>query len=313
MDNVLKIAKKNNALTDGYIPKTGKEVLSDKLLNALVYKYEHEGTTFKMSLADVRRLLGLKSDSRKDNERIYKAFRTLGTGIEMRNFDYGGKGIKWATGVFCLATVYKERQNYVEIVIDERTVSFLKQKYGYTAIDIDICNRFRSKFGLAVFEKIYLRYESLPNNDEDDVGYVSKDLDTLNKIFDTNYNTPSEMLRSINRGLREINKITGEIITCYYDKTEKVFVFSWKQKKRYLKSLSTFKKYIRKKYMPYHDDRLNKDFYPTILETEKGQYKVNKDGYLYIVTNNKSDYLDKVKAIEIWEKLYELAKNGKNF
>ena len=32
--------KKNNTLTDGYIPKSGKAILPDKLINALYWKLE---------------------------------------------------------------------------------------------------------------------------------------------------------------------------------------------------------------------------------------------------------------------------------
>jgi hypothetical protein len=38
------IIKKNNTLTDGYILNSGKVILLDKLINALYWKLEQEGT-----------------------------------------------------------------------------------------------------------------------------------------------------------------------------------------------------------------------------------------------------------------------------
>jgi len=48
--------KKHNSLTDGYIPKSSKQVLPDKLLNALYYKYEREGNKFVNSLCQFKNL-----------------------------------------------------------------------------------------------------------------------------------------------------------------------------------------------------------------------------------------------------------------
>jgi len=314
MENM--VTRKNNALTDGYIPKTGKDILSDKLLNVLVHKYENEGTTFTVPLSEIRNLLGLKSDSRKDNERIYKAFKILGTCIEMRDFEYKGKGIKWATGVFCTAKIYKDNQNYIEIRIDDTTISYLKQKYGYTPIDINICNKFRTKYGLTIYEKIYLRYESLPNHVGNHVGYIERDFETLNKIFDTKHKHVSKMMEGINRGLSEIEKITGIQIHCFYKKREKLFNFSWEQKPKYTRSLSAFIFYIRKKYRPYYDEKQNRDVYPVIIDANQGLLRVDTSGNLYMNTHAKGgeiEYLDKIQAEKIWNWLYELAKEGREF
>lgn len=308
--------KKNNVLTDGYIPKTGKELLPDKLLNTLVYKYENEGSTFIMSLSEVRKLLGLKSNSAKNDSRIYKAFKVLGTCIEMRNFEYKGRGIKWATGVFCTAKIYKNNQNYIEIKIDDTTISYLKQKYGYTPINIDICNKFKTKYGLAIYEKIYMRYESLPNHVGNNVGYIEKDFKTLNKIFDTSHKHASKMMEGINRGLNEIEKITGIKIHCFYKKQEKLFNFSWEQKPRYIRSLSAFIFYIRKKYCPYYDEKQKRDIYPIIIDTDRGLLRVDAKGNLYINIHAKRgeiEYFNKTQAEKIWNWLYKLALDGREF
>ena len=307
--------KKNNVLTDGYIPKTGKELLPDKLLNTLVYKYENEGSTFIMSLSEVRKLLGLKSNSAKNDSRIYKAFEILSTGMQIRNFEYEGRGIKWATAVFCTATIYKDNQSYIEIKIDDRMIAYLKQKYGYTPIDIEICNKFRTKYGLKIYE-MYLRYESLPNCVGNNIGYIERTFEELNKIFNTTYKTISELKRGINRGLNEIEKITGIKIHCFYKKQEKLFNFSWEQKPRYIRSLSAFIFYIRKKYCPYYDEKQKRDIYPTIIDTDRGLLRVDAKGNLYINIHAKRgeiEYFNKTQAEKIWNWLYKLALDGREF
>jgi len=113
-------------------------------------------------------------------------------------------------------------------------VEALKQKNGYTAMDIEVCNKFKTKYGLKIYE-MYLRYYRLPNREGKEVGMIKKDIDYLNKIFGTTYKTPSEMKRGIDRGINEIEKITGELISSFYHKAEKKFIFGWHQKEKYPK------------------------------------------------------------------------------
>ena len=117
---------------------------------------------------------------------------------------------------------------------DGMTIEALKQKGGYTPIELEICNKFRTKYGLKIYE-MYLRYYSLPNKEGKGVGKISKTKEHLNLIFGTNYKAPSDMKRGIDRGINEIEKITGEIISCFYNKAEKKFIFGWHQKDKYPK------------------------------------------------------------------------------
>ncbi len=223
--------KKNNTLTDGYIPKSGKAILPDKLINALYWKLEREGTKFQMSMVELRSMLGLKHS--KDDERIYKAIAILQTPIQVRDFTFQGKDVAWLSTPFLhRALKWKEGQNFIEIILDDMMVEALKQKAGYTAIDIEICNAFKTKYGLKIYE-MYLRYYHLPNREGKEVGAIKKSIDNLNRLFGTEYKTPSEMKRGIDRGLNEIEKITGEFINCFYNKIEKKFVFGWHQKSKY--------------------------------------------------------------------------------
>jgi len=226
--------KKHNSLTDGYIPKSAKQVLPDKLLNALYYKYEREGNRFVMSLQELKQLLGLKSDG--NVERIYEAIGILRHPISVRDFTYKGQRAKWANISFLKEAVrWVERENYIEFEISDMMIEVLKQKVGYTELDLNICSQFKTKYGLKIYE-MYKRYYK-DGADERDIhlGIVKKDLDELNKKFGTAYKSPSGMLRGIKRGLKEIERITGEKIECFYDKNEKFFVFYWKNEPQYPK------------------------------------------------------------------------------
>ena len=227
------VVKTSNALTDGHIPKPPKQVLPDRLLNALYWKFENEGERYSITMAELRELLGLKSS--KDDHRIIEAISTLQAPIFLRNFEYKGREIEWMSAPFLSdATKYKAGKNVVEITINPKVVAALKQKYGYTPLEIDICNRFRTKYGLKLYE-MFRRYETLPNHEERGVGTVAKTMDELNKMFGTNYKTPSEMQRGIDRGLREIENNTGVLVTAFWDRFKKKFVFSWAQEDKYPK------------------------------------------------------------------------------
>ena len=228
-----KTIKKHNSLTDGYIPKTGKAVLPDKLLNALYWKYEQEGEKFKISMAELRGLLSLKSI--KDDARIIEALKALRTTVTIRDFSYKGREVEMIIGSFLTsATIWKDNQKYIEIKLDDMIIEALKQKAGYTPLELDTCNQFRTKYGLKLYE-MFIRYYRLPNRQGSGVGTVSKTLDELNQIFDTHFKHASQMLRSIDRGLKEIKKIAGEDVFVYYNKPLKSFVFSWEQKEKYPK------------------------------------------------------------------------------
>ena len=240
LEKILSIDK-HNALTDGFIPKTGKAILPDKLLNALYWKYQQSGEEFEISISELRSLLGLKNS--KDDERIYNALHQLAIPMQVRNFKHKEKDIIWALVAFINeATRRKENQNYIRIKISEQMLSVLKEKQGYTILDIRTCNEFKTKYGLKLYE-MYLRYYHLPNKEGKGVGKITKSLDELNSMFGTNYKHPSKLLNMkltetktlapINRGINEIEKITGELISCFYHKAEKKFIFGWHQKEKY--------------------------------------------------------------------------------
>jgi hypothetical protein len=54
--------------------------------------------------------------------------------------------------------------------------------------------------------------------------------------------TKSKTIAPINRGITEIEKITGEFINCFYHKEQKKFIFSWYQKEKYPKLRIPYKR-----------------------------------------------------------------------
>jgi len=229
----IRTINKHNTLTDGYIPKTGKAVLPDKLLNSLYWKFEEKGDSFVLSMIEIRDILGLKSI--KDDYRIWDAIKILQEPLQIRDFTFKGKGVKRISAPFLSEVIeWKENKKYLNFKVNEIIIEALKQKAGYTPIELNICNQFKTKYGLKLYE-MYLRYYSLPNREGKGVGKISKELVELNNIFGTIYKAPSDMKRGLDRGINEIEKITGELISCFYNKIEKKFIFGWHQKDKYPK------------------------------------------------------------------------------
>lgn len=225
--------KKNNALTDGHIAKNSKAVLPDKLINVLYWKYQENGSKFTISMTELRKLLDLKSI--KDDERIYAAIATLQTPLQIKNFSYKGKDVEWISAPFLSRAVrWTKTKKMLEIEIDDMMLEALKQKAGYTPLNINICNQFKTKYGLKLYEMI-TRYYHLPNKEGKGVGTISKSITQLNIMFGSSYKTKSELKRGIDRGLSEIKKITEEHITCFFDHKKNKFVFGWYQKSKHPK------------------------------------------------------------------------------
>ena len=207
VEDIIKKINKHNTLTDGYIPNTGKAILPDKLLNCLYWKFQDDGSNFVISMLEIRYMLGLKSI--KDDYRIWDSIKILQKPLQIRDFTFNGKGIKRISAPFLSEVIeWKDNRKYLNFKVNEIILEALKQKAGYTPIEIDICNQFKTKYGLKLYE-MYLRYYSLPNREGKGVGKISKDMDELNKIFGTTYKSPSDMKRGLNRGIKEIEKITN--------------------------------------------------------------------------------------------------------
>lgn len=294
------LIKKNNALTDGNIPD--RKVLANKLVNVLYKNYEEKGVRFDISFPDLIRSLGMKSNSGQNRNRVKEAIKLLQYPIEVRNFTYKGKGIKWLSVSFMSAYIENGYADTIKIKLDDMLIEALKQKEQYTIIDLNISNKFKTKYGIVIWE-MYLRYKNQKRDDEKWT-YQSFTLDELNRKFATKYKHSSQMQRSMERGLKEIRKITGKDITVHYIKQEKKFYFYWEREVKlsnHLKYLRTFINYIRKNF-------IKKPLYEFMKDGKPVCYCVSEKGKIY----DKYQYEDftKDEAMAIWQMLYERAKKG---
>jgi len=222
------IIRKNNVLTDGNIPD--RKVLTEKVANVLYHYHAKEGKyEFKISIPELLRILELNIKSGDNQQRLKDAIQILQSPIQIRNFDYKGKSISWFSAPF-LSRAYIEKgyTNIINFKLDDMLIEALKQQETFTEIDISITNKFKTKYGITIYH-MYLRYKNMPNSQEST--FIYKTLEELNKKFHTKYRTQSEMMRTLKRGVKEIQTITGVTIYITWEKEQKCFKFLWERGK----------------------------------------------------------------------------------
>lgn len=245
------IIKKNNILTDSRLPDSA--VLTQKLVNVIYANYENKGVEFKIHIKDLCHQLNISNQTR-NHDRIKDSLAILKQPIELRNFlDKEGRKVKWYLGSFLdKAKIFDDTMDYVNIRLDEDLIEGMKQYQKYTQIDIETSNKFKTKYGLVIWE-MYLRYknqqrEKVPN----EVTYQMFSLEELNKKFGTNYKYNSDIMKCINRGLKEIEQITEKKIAVKWQKDLNEFGFFWKkeiEKPKYQTDEREFIRYIRTQYV----------------------------------------------------------------
>ena len=296
------LVHKNNALTDGNIPD--RKVIANKLVNALYYKYEQEGANFKIAINDLANLLGMSSNSGKTKQMITDGLKILQQPIELRNFEYNGRGIKWLSAPFLSeATIYTDDKSYIEIKLSDKLLQGLKQKKHYTTIDLSVSNQFKTKYGIVIYE-MYLRYKNAKREEVPlEATYQMFSLEDLNSKFGTNYKYISQMERSINRGLIEVEKITGTKITVKWQENFDKFGFFWKREKeteRFMVDELAFIKYIRTQY--FNEFLLEIENYRTKKYTGKVALQCTEEGYLIDMLGNVK--FGKAEAKQLWNYLF---------
>jgi len=291
------LIKKNNALTDGNIPD--RKVLANKLVNVLYKHYEEKGEEFAVSIPDLLRSLGMASDSGNNRQKIKEAIKFLQYPIELRNFDYKGDKISWISAPFLSrASIKVKNSTIIDFKLDDMLIEALKQKQEYTIIDLNISNKFKTKYGIVIWE-MYLRYTNQKRDNDEIWTYQSFTLEQLNHKFATSHKHTSKMLEGVNRGLQEVKKITAKDITVHHIKQEKKFYFYWEREDKlpyHLKDLRTFINYARKNW-------INK----ILHEEENICISISPEGRLYNQVGGKD--FTKDQAILIWQQLYEKAKS----
>ena len=296
------IIHKNNILTDGKLPDSA--VLTQKLVNVLYFNYETQGAEFTIHLKDLCKQLDISNQTR-NHLRVKDSLRILKQPIELRNFnDKQGRKLKWYLGSFLdKAKVFEDTMDYVTIRLDEDLIEGMKQHKHYTRIDIETSNKFKTKYGIVIWE-IYLRYKNAKRDGvPTEVTYQDFSLDELNGKFGTDYKYISQMERSIKRGLQEIQKITDKDIAVNWIDTDKKFRFMWEREKeteRFMTDELAFIKYIRTQY--FNEFLLEIENYKTKKFTGKIVLQCTEDGYLIDMLGNVK--FGKAEAKQLWNYLF---------
>ena len=296
------IINKNNILTDSKLPDSA--VLTQKLVNVLYFNYETQGAEFTIHIKDLCKQLDISNQTR-NHLRIKDSLRILKQPIELRNFnDKRGRKLKWYLGSFLdKAKVFEDSMDYVTIRLDEDLIEGMKQHKHYTRIDIETSNKFKTKYGIVIWE-IYLRYKNAKRDGvPTEVTYQDFSLDELNGKFGTDYKYISQMERSIKRGLQEIQKITDKDIAVNWIDTDKKFRFMWEREKeteRFMTDELAFIKYIRTQY--FNEFLLEIENYRTKKYTGKIALKCTEEGYLIDMLGNVK--FGKAEAKQLWNYLF---------
>lgn len=296
------IINKNNILTDSNLPDSA--VLTQKLVNVLYSNYETQGAEFTIHLKDLCKQLDISNQTR-NHIRIKNSLKILKQPIELRNFnDKKGRKLKWYLGSFLdKARIFEASMDYVNIKLDEDLIEGMKQHKHYTRIDIETSNKFKTKYGITIWE-MYLRYKNAKREQApEDLTYQMFTLDELNKKFGTNYKYISQMERSVNRGLKEIETITGIKIAVKWQKNLDKFGFFWKKEKekdRFMVDELAFIKYIRTQY--FNEFLLEIENYRTKKFNGKIALQCTEEGYLIDILGNVK--FNKAEAKQLWNYLF---------
>lgn len=227
---IKEVLKKNNSITDA---KNGFFSLrAMKLADILLQTYNKTETNeFTIELKKIRKFLGMQNNQNYVEEIKY-LLKELKMPFELRDYvSVKGEMVQWSIVSFLNeAKIIKNSQHLINISISESFIKYLTDKAGYTPIDLNLSNRFKSKYGYKIYE-LHRRYLTLPNRHYSDVGYIEMTIDDLNFKFGTNHIHSSKMLEGIKRGITEIKKITDIELFCFYDNNKNKFVFSWEKPK----------------------------------------------------------------------------------
>lgn len=289
------VIDKHNGLTDAI---TGNVSLSaDKLINVIYHFWQESGSNiFEVELIELKRKLNMSSEDYV--ARITSALEELTLPISLRDFDYEGKTLKYHRSAFIKElNIWKDRKKYIQIEISPVIIKAFEQKNGFTALDINVCNQFRTKYGLHTYY-IFKRYERLPNKLFPNKGYVLFSLDDLNNRFGSSFKTKSEMKRSIERGIKEIKKITGVDITVLWQPMYKKFSFSWNKvadKQLWRTDFRKFISHMRKNYVNIHLLTANVNNKVTLIS-------IAPNGHIYDLKHQNT--IDAKTSQRIWDYMF---------
>lgn len=295
------VIKKNNALTDGNLPDS--QVLTEKTANVLYYNYEQSGSKFEIEISNLLKQLELTNNGR-NKQRLKDSLSVLMQPIEVRNFNYKGHDVKWLLSSFLQkARISKDNQKIMQFELDDELLVALKQCSTFTEIEIETSNKFKTKYGITLWQ-MYLRYKKQIRQGSEQTGltYQHKSLQELNKKFGTNFKYVSDMERGIKRGLAEIKKITDKNLVVKYDKKVKKFCFLWKIEKDTKTNFKHFREWVQDNFT---NELLT---YTEHTDNRKGittKVRLGVDNNGYIVDLDGLVAFDETQAREIWKYLFD--------
>jgi len=289
--------RKSNVLTDGNLPD--RVVLTEKLLNVIYANYQEQGEKFKITFASLFKQLNIANNG-ENKQRLKDSINILTQSMELKNYTQeDGKKVKWFSGSFMKAFMYKDTRDWINFEIDSRTIYAVEQLNQFTTIDINLSNQFKTKYGITIWQ-MYLRYKNAPRDKvSPDITYQMFSIEDLNKKFGSNYKTKSEIKRCIDRGLKEIKKITDKDIAIQWQDDKKKFGFFWRKeipKSKYKTDRHEFIKYIRK-------NHVNDFLLAVTFEQNNLNISVNPKGNLY--DQNQNTKLTAIKSNKIWDYLFK--------
>jgi len=289
--------KKSNVLTDGNLPD--RVVLTEKLLNVIYANYQQQGEKFKITFASLFKQLNIANNG-ENKQRLKDSILILAQPIMLKNYEKkDGTKVKWGVGNFLKAEVLEDIRDYINFKIDIDLIYAMEQLNQYTKIDINLSNQFKTKYGITIWQ-MYLRYKNAPRDKvSPDITYQMFSIEDLNKKFGSNYKTKSEIKRCIDRGLKEIKKITDKDIAIQWQDDKKKFGFFWRKeipKSKYKTDRHEFIKYIRK-------NHVNDFLLAVTFEQNNLNISVNPKGNLY--DQNQNTKLTAIKSNKIWDYLFK--------
>lgn len=223
------ILRKNNAVTDA---KNGDlSALAMKLQDIILHEYQNtKQRKIKLELSYLRKRLKLQN-SNNYVSRIQLALSELKMPVLLRDFKSKDekREVNWALSSFLGDIVsYKDTCYVVEMEIPELFLEYVVEKAGYTDINLEVSVIFKTKYGYKMYE-LYLRYRNLPNRIDKNMGIIKLSMEALNEKFGTKHQYPAKMMLALERGLNDLEQITGVFMNCIYDPVEKKFVFAWER------------------------------------------------------------------------------------
>jgi len=217
---LVKRIKKNNLLIDGIIPN--RKAFTTKMLNILYHHFEKNGNKFIIHISKILNDLEMDKNDTNNKNMVKQALKDLQEPILLKNIEYKKEKIEWIQAAFLTNVIsYKNgKYNDLHITINKIIINGLKQKESFTPVELSISNKFKTKYGLEIYE-LFLRNKNFRK-------YTTTfNLEALNLKFNTNYKYMSNVIVRLENGLKEIKNITNTDIKIDYNKQEKLLKFFW--------------------------------------------------------------------------------------